>query len=83
MIVEKIIDILLANALTILEFHDGVFNVDVPLEVVDGIVQLFTYANVLFPFDDLLPLFTAFALWFQIRIGLALFGFIKNYIPLA
>lgn len=83
MITEKIIDILLDYALKILELHDGIFNLDVPVEITNGIIQLFTYANALFPLDDLMPLFAAFSLWFQIRIGLAVFGFIKNYLPLA
>lgn len=59
------------------------FGFDNSIEMVNTIADLFAYANVLFPFNELLPIGAFYFFWFNLRLGLSLFGFFKKYIPIA
>lgn len=82
MILYYIVDFLFLVAEKILISIDG-FGVFNTLDVVDFVSNLFKYANVLFPFTQLTPVLIAFATWYSLRLTLAVFGFIKKYIPIA
>lgn len=83
MIFKAIIDFLFNLAYIQIDFLIDNTPITVSNDIINFIVQIFTYANVLFPFNKLLPLAVIYTIWFQIRFGLMVFGFIKKYIPIA
>ena len=83
MIFQIIIDYIFSIARTVIDYIIDMTPITVGNDIINFIVEIFTYANVLFPFNKLLPLGAIYALWFSIRLGLTVFGFIKKYIPIA
>lgn len=83
MIFKSIIDFIFNLAYIQIDFLIDNTPFTVGNDIINFIVEIFTYANVLFPFNKLLPLGAIYAIWFSIRLGLTVFGFIKKYIPIA
>lgn len=81
MIFKLIIDFLFTIGYKIVDLTFDFTPISISSDVLNFIIQIFTYANVLFPFNKLLPLAFVYGIWFQIRVFLMLVGFFKKYIP--
>ena len=83
MSLNSFLDLIFNFLYYLVDFINSSFVISLPTDISNFIVQIFTYANVLFPMSELLPLGVIYASWFALRLNLAVLGAIKKYFPIA